>query len=279
VLNKRTIESLVKAGAFDSLSHPRKGLLHNYEQIIDQTLARRREHDMGVLSLFGDVGSGPDFDERTPIPDLEFDKTTQLAFEKEMLGLYISDHPLFGHEAALGRHADITLDGFLDAEDGVFGTVGGVVTGLDKKWTRKGDLMATFELEDLTGSIEVMVFPRTMSEHGHKLEEDAVVLVTGRLDGREEVRKLICQEVEIFDIAKEPTARSVRLRVPSGKINQEIIGELKNLLIAHPGPSEVLLELSDRKVLRLSEEFSVEPANGLIGELRVLLGVDAVVFE
>ena len=103
VLNKRTVESLIKAGAFDDVGHPRKGLLTVFEQIVDHTVARRRERDMGIMTLFGggdDGGPGDDF-ERTAIPDLEFDKRDRLAFEKEMLGLYVSDHPLLGAEATL----------------------------------------------------------------------------------------------------------------------------------------------------------------------------------
>ena len=96
VLNKRTVESLIKAGAFDALGHPRKGLLHAHEQIIEHTVARRKEHDMGVMSLFGESTEGPDFDERAVVSDVEFDKNIRLAFEKEMLGLYVSDHPLRG---------------------------------------------------------------------------------------------------------------------------------------------------------------------------------------
>ena len=102
-LNKRTIESLIKGGAFDSLGHPRKGLLQVYEQIIDLTVQRRREHDMGVMSLFGDLDDGPSFDERPSIPDIEFEKMPKLANEKEMLGLYISGHPLLGFEKHIAR--------------------------------------------------------------------------------------------------------------------------------------------------------------------------------
>src|SRR5690606_6482618 len=182
VLNKRTVESLIKAGAFDELGHPRKGLLAVFEQIVDQTVARRRERDMGIMTLFGEAdgnGDGKDF-ERIAIPDVEFDKRDRLAFEKEMLGLYVSDHPLLGAEATLARRTDCSLDELDDVEDGALRAVGGVITGLQRKWTRKGDLMAVFTLEDLRSSIAVMVFPRTMSEHGHKLEDDAVVVVRAR---------------------------------------------------------------------------------------------------
>ncbi len=277
VLNKRTVESLIKAGAFDSMGHPRQGLLFVHEQIIDHTLARRREHDMGVMSLFGEAEGGPSFDERASIADTEFDKTTRLAFEKEMLGLYISDHPLMGYEAALRRRADAGIPELLEAEDGAFATVGGVVTNLAKKWTRRGDLMAVFELEDLGGTVEVMVFPRTMTEHGHKLEDDRIVLVRGRLDGRDDVPKLICQDVEVFETAGIAEARPVRVRLPIEAVRETTIDELKALLSAHPGDSEVFLHLGDRQILRLPDDYSVDPASGLVAELRVLLGADAVV--
>ncbi|MBS1839161.1 MAG: DNA polymerase III subunit alpha, partial [Actinobacteria bacterium] len=184
VLNKRTIESLIKAGGFDSMGHPRQGLLTVFEQIVDATIARRKEHDMGVMSLFGELEDGPAFDERIRIPDVEFDKKQRLAFEKEMLGLYVSDHPLLGAEHALKRKADCTIPDLAELDDGVQRTIGGVITGLQRKWTRKGDLMAVFVLEDLQGSVEAMVFPKTMAQIGHLLVEDAVVLTTGRIDKR-----------------------------------------------------------------------------------------------
>ena len=161
VLNKRTIESLIKAGGFDSLGHPRQGLLTSFEQIIDQTVARRREHEMGVQTLFGalDDGGGPLFDERTPIPDIELAKRPRLAFEKEMLGLYVSDHPLMGYERTLQRKTDCALADLAEKEDQSRVIIGGVVTNLVRKWTKKGELMAVFTLEDLASQIEAMVFP------------------------------------------------------------------------------------------------------------------------
>ena len=277
VLNKRTVESLIKAGAFDSLGHPRQGLLLAHEQVIEHTLARRREHDMGVMSLFGDNGGAPSFDERASITDVEFDKSVRLAFEKEMLGLYVSDHPLMGYEAALRRRVDVGIVELADVEDGMQRTIGGVLTNLEKKWTRKGDLMAVFDLEDLGGSVEVMVFPRTMTDHGHKLEEDAIVLVRGRLDTREDVPKVVCHEVEVVEVGGLAEARPVRVRLPIEQVSEGTVTELKALLSAHPGDSEVYLHLGERQVLRLPSDFCVDPSSGLVGELRVLLGAEAVV--
>ena len=277
VLNKRTVESLIKAGAFDAMGHPRQGLLHVHEQIIDHTVARRKEHDMGVMSLFGEVeGDGPTFDERVAVTDVEFDKMTRLAFEKEMLGLYVSDHPLLGYESALRRRCDASVTELEDTEEGAFRGVGGVVTNLDKKWTRRGDLMAVFNLEDLGGSMEVMVFPKTMTEHGHKLADDVIVLVKGRIDRREEPPKIICQSVDVLRASELDEAKPVRVHLPLERVQPETIDELKGLLAAHPGDSDVFLHLGDRQVLRLPEDYSVDPASGLVAEIRVLLGADAV---
>jgi DNA polymerase-3 subunit alpha len=278
VLNKRAVESLIKAGAFDALGHPRQGLLLAHEQVIEHTLARRREHDMGVMSLFGEGESDPLFDERTPISEVEFDKSVRLAFEKEMLGLYVSEHPLSGYEVALRRKCDLGVSELADVEDGMQHTIGGVISNLQKKWTRKGDLMAVFDLEDLSGSVEVMVFPRTMTEHGHKLDEDAIVLVRGRLDGRREgVPKFLCHEVEVVEMGDLPSSRPVRVRLPIEQVSESTVDELKALLAAHPGDAEVYLHLGERQVLRLPADYCVNPSGGLVGELRVLLGAEAVV--
>jgi DNA polymerase-3 subunit alpha len=275
VLNKRTIESLIKAGGFDSLGHPRKGLLQVFEQIVDQTVARRKEHDMGVMSLFGDTVDGPSFDERARIPDVEFDKKERLAFEKEMLGLYVSDHPLLGAEKMLRRKSESSIAELEDLEDGTRRTVGGVITSLVRKWTRKGDLMAVFTLEDLQGSIEVMVFPKTMAAIGHLLAEDAVVLVGARLDRRDDTPKLIATDLELFEpMAEGPPP--LRLHLNPLRVDDAMVNRLKELFGDFPGDSEVHILLGERQVLHLSDDFLVSLHGGLVGELRALLGVDAV---
>jgi DNA polymerase-3 subunit alpha len=308
VLNKRTVESLVKAGAFDSLRHPRQGLCLVLEQVVDRTLARRREADQGVLSLFGDSGGGGEIfdDTRVPIPDNEFDKHTKLSFEKEMLGLYVSDHPLVGAEAALRRHADCTI---LDLREegagreagagagnetagasapgngGGYGAggygggaggwngdrwVGGVVTGLARKYTKRGELMATFVLEDLQSTIEVFVFPRTMTTMGYLLADDAVVCVKGRLDLRDDVPKLICSELKRPQLVLDG-AEPLHVVLAEGALDDSRVARLRELLSEHPGPSPVYLHVGT-KVVRLAQGFNVDTSPGLLAELRVLLG-------
>ncbi len=277
-LNKRGIESLIKAGGFDSLGHPRKGLLQVFEQIVDGAVARQRERDQGVMSLFEDAGGETTgvFDDKVDIPEVSFDKREQLAFEKEMLGLYVSDHPLMGAEEALRRRAEATIDELADLPDGTNRTVGGVVTGLQRKYTKKGDLMALFVLEDLRSSIEVMVFPKTMSVIGHLLTDDSVVVVRGRLDRRDDTPKLIAVDVTAFDGVIDG-APPLRLQVRPERLDATHIERLKALLSEFPGESRVYLHVGKAQVMRLPVRYCVEFGTPLVSELRVLLGADAIV--
>lgn len=285
VLNKRTIESLIKGGAFDSLGHPRRGLLTVFEHIIDTTVKRRREREKGVMSLFGDWGDadsdsegnvGSGFDERTEIPELAFDKTEQLRFEKEMLGLYVSDHPLFGIESALKRKVEHSLVDLQTMDDGAPVVVGGVITNLARKFTKKGDQMAVFVLEDLDASIDVTIFPRTLAEQGHKLEDDLIVSVRGRLDRRDESRfGLIGQTITVLSGLSDGPASPLRLRLPSAALDELKIQRLKRILREHPGDSVVMVDIGQGQVLKLADEFRVD-LDRAVGELRMAFGHDAV---
>jgi len=278
VLNKRTIESLIKAGGFDSMGYSRKGLLGYYDKIIDETVVRRRKEAEGQFDLFSvaepDPASGLAAN-RYVIPDDDFDKRQRLAFEKEMLGLYVSDHPLMGAEASLRRRSECTIDELEEVDEGLLRTVGGLVTNLQRKWTRKGDLMAVLVLEDLKASIEIMVFPKTMTAYGHLLEDDAVVLVKGRVDKREDQPKLMALEIERFEPVIDG-APPLHINVSPGALSQPLLAALKDLLREHPGESQVFLHVGPVQVVRLPDAFCVEGRSGLMAELRVLLGPDAL---
>ncbi len=281
-LNKRTIESLAKAGAFDALGHSRQGLGLVSDQIIDQAVIRRKERDAGIMSLFGDSvvesDGSSDFN-RMPIPEGEYSKTQLLAFEKEMLGLYVSDHPLMGAQSALSRFTDSTLSELKEGREGDMRTVGGVVTALNRKHTKRGDLMATFVLEDLASAVEVFVFPKTMAQHGSLLEEDAIICVKGRLDMREDQAKIIAMEImrpELMIDGGPP----LRIKIKPHQLDEVKSRMLTEILNQHPGESPVFLHLdqpSKTTVMRLGDEFLVDARNGLFAELRVLLGADCII--
>jgi DNA polymerase-3 subunit alpha len=277
VLNKRTVESLIKAGCFDSLGHTRRGLLMVFEQIIDTTVDRRRERDRGIMSLFGDEMAGEaGFNDRIDIPALEFVKADQLRNEKDMLGLYISDHPLMGAEYALRRRTDSTIADAREREDGAFLTIGGVITNFARKYTKRGDQMAVFVLEDLESTIEVTVFPKTLAEYGHVLAEDAIVAVRGRLDRRDDSRVgFNAQKVEIIENLTMTGPKVVRMKLAATAVDEDLIERLKAILTEFPGDAPVILDMGPGKVLQLADAFSVN-IDKAIGDLRVAFG-DAVV--
>jgi DNA polymerase III subunit alpha len=290
VLNKRTMESLAKAGAFDCLGHSRQGLCLVLEEIVDRTIERRRELDAGISTLFATLaepGGEADADwegTRVPVPDLEFDKHERLVFEKEMLGLYVSDHPLRGLEGSLSRHTDCPLAELRDTAaeptggsqvEGVVRSVGGVVTELKRQYTKKGEPMAKFVLEDLEASMDVIVFPRVMADYGPLLANDAIVVVRGRLDLRDETPQLVAMEVRRPELV-HGALLELRIALPLEQLSEEKVDRLRVVLLEHPGQTPVLLHVGG-KVLRLPAEFNVDSRNGLVGELKTLLGPNAIV--
>jgi DNA polymerase-3 subunit alpha len=185
----------------------------------------------------------------------------------------VSDHPLIGVEGYLRRKCDITIAELRDLGSGELRVVGGVVTGLSRKYTRKGELMATFVLEDLDAACEVMVFPKTMAEHGFKLADDRIVVIKGRLDTRDDEPKIMAMDISVLEITAD--APPLKLAFPPHAVDETTVGRLKTILQLHPGPSPVLIELGEQTV-RLSPEFNVDETNGLRGELLAAFGPECV---
>ena len=275
VLNKRTVESLIKAGAFDGLGHSRRGLILVHEQLLDATLTRRRNEDMGQYSLFGLESSGVE-QVAVPVPAEEWEQRVKLGFEKEMLGLYISDHPLLSVGSALRRVVTCGVPELWDQTDKAQVTIGGLVGAITRRFTRNGEAMLFFQCEDLEGSVEVVVFPRVAAEAAGLVREDAIVVVNGRLDHRGDDIKVVAHEVKQLDLRSDG---SVRLEVPASALSPSNVSRLKEILANHPGNAPVFLHMvsgGGHKVLKLSDEHRVEPRSALYAELRELFGSRAV---
>jgi DNA polymerase-3 subunit alpha len=277
--NKKTIESLIKAGAFDSLGHTRRGLLTVHADRVDGVMDIKRNEAIGQFDLFGG-GSDDDGGEvapRPPIPVGEWEKSVLLAYEREMLGLYVSDHPLFGVEHVLASASDCSiaaLTGSDDRPDGAVVAIGGLVSGLQRKMTKQGNPWAIATLEDLEGAIDVMFFPSTYQLVATSLAEDAVVIVRGRLDKREDIPKIIAMEMTIPDLTDGPRGPVV-ISLPSLRCTPPVVERLKEVLGTHPGVTEVHLQLLSRgrtTVLRLDDGLRVTPSPALMGDLKALLG-------
>ena len=181
-------------------------------------------------------------------------------------------------ERALRRHVDCTLTELRDAWEGELRSVGGIVTALNRRYTRRGDLMATFVLEDLGAALEVMVFPKTMAQYGHLLEDDAIVVVKGRLDVRDDTPKIIAMEVVRPELSVD-SGPPVRVKVKLNVLSDSKVGRLKDILAEHPGDSPVYVHLESPEkttVLRLGDDHLVDAGTGLFAELRILLGADCI---
>jgi DNA polymerase-3 subunit alpha len=280
VCNKRVVESLIKAGSFDDLGHERKSLVMVHEQAIDSVIDVKRNEAIGQDSLFGAIDDGGSAEEAftVEIPAGEWDKTTLLAFEREMLGLYVSDHPLLGVEHILAKETDCSISALTaegDRPDGQIVAIGGLLSGLQRKVTKQGNSWAMFSLEDLGGSIEVMAFPSAYQLCSTLLAEDAVLVVRGRIDKREDIAKIIAMEVTQPDLTISDMSGPLSVAMPIGRCTPPVVERLKEVLITHPGSSEVHLHLQNgprTTVVRLDDKLRVTPSPALMGDLKQLLG-------
>ncbi|MBD0292514.1 MAG: DNA polymerase III subunit alpha [Jiangellaceae bacterium] len=277
VCNKRVVESLVKAGAFDSLGYSRRSLAAVVDAAVDAVIELKRNEAIGQFDLFGGSDTGQRGVEVT-VPDLtEWDKPVKLGYEREMLGLYVSDHPLLGLEHVLARSVDRTIAALADVAEtppGSTVTIGGLVTSVQRKVTRRGDTWAVATVEDLEGSVDVMLFPATYQQYALALADDAVVIVRGRLDSRDDAPALIASELVFPDLAPSPSGPVV-VSVDVRRCTAPMVERLKEVLRTHPGVTEVHLRLSgpDRTTLmRLDDSLRVTASTALMGDLKALLG-------
>ncbi len=285
VCNKRVIESLVKAGAFDEMKHHRKALVAVHETAVDQYVDIKRNEAIGQDSLFAGLDDPEDggaaFGVTVTIPDIdEWDKMTLLGHERDMLGLYVSDHPLLGLEHVLSTGTDCTIGQLMLDEDRPHGTtltISGLITSVNRKITKRGDAWATITLEDLDGAIEVLLFPSSYQLASPYLVEDAIVRVKGQLSRDKEQPELRGQELTVPDLSTGPGGPTgpVTISLPSTRCTAPVIEQLRDVLGTHPGLTEVRLRLLSRestKVMRLDDRLRVTPTPALFADLKQLLG-------
>ncbi len=278
VCNKKTIESLIKAGAFDSLRHPRKGLMTIHLEAIDSVIETKRAEAIGQFDLFGGETTSDIAGLEVEIPQTEWDKATLLAFEREMLGLYVSDHPLLGVEHVLRSHTDMSISALMDEgiPDGVV-TIGGLITGVQRKVSRKGDSWAVVSIEDLEGSIEALFFSNTYNQYSLSLTEDRVVVIRGRFSRTDEQVRFTALEMTMPDITGGPTG-PLLISLPAAQVTPPIVERMKEILKSHPGKREVHLNVMDtQKSTVLKVDALVTASPSLSADLKAILGPDCIV--
>ncbi|MFT8395434.1 DNA polymerase III subunit alpha [Propionibacterium sp.] len=281
VCNKRCIESLTKAGAFDSMGHSRRAIMEVFEQAVDGVIELKRNQANGQDDLFGlgsdsaDAGVGGLQHE---VPEIEdWDKTTKLGFEREMLGLYVSDHPLHGLEHVLAAERSIGLAEVAENGqelDGHTETICGMITQVQRKQTKNGAFWAIITVEDLDASMQVLIFPNVYETCLTQLAPDQIVRVRGRIVDKDEVIEMQANELVLPEIRRAMEG-PVTIRLPMLRCQPPLVAELKHVLSCHPGGTEVRLRLegsSKATTLRLGDALRVTNEQPLMADLKALLG-------
>lgn len=277
--NKKVTESLIKAGAFDSLGHPRKGLFLVHTDAVDSVLGTKKAEAMGQFDLFGgtDDGGGTDAVFTIRVPEEEWEDKHKLALEREMLGLYVSGHPLNGIAHLLANQVDTQIPAILDGDvaNDAQVVVGGILASVNRRVNKNGLPWASAQLEDLTGGIEVLFFPQTYSLFGHEIADDVVVLVKAKVAARDDRISLIAHELVVPDFSSAQADRPLAVSLPTRQCTIDKVSALKQVLANHPGTAQVHLRLiSGERIttLELDQSLRVTPSSALMGDLKALLG-------
>ena len=284
VCNKKTIESLIKGGAFDSLNHPRKGLTLIYLEAIDSVMEAKRAESIGQFDLFGSgmsSGASTITNVEIDIPNQEWEKALLLSYEREMLGLYVSDHPLLGVEHLLRSSTDMPISQISDELIGheQIVTIGGLITQIQRKVSRRGDSWAIVTVEDLEGAVDVMFFANSYTQHSMNLMEDRIVVIRGRVDKREEQVKVMALDMSLPDISLAPTGPLI-ISMDTVRCTPPVVDRIKEILRSHPGKREVHLKLDDGRkslVMKIGDDLRVTASPSLSADLKAILGPDCLV--
>lgn len=288
IVNKRSVESLIKAGTFDSLKVYRSQLLSVFEKIMDGVYSQRKKNIDGQMSLFGALQEESESNLEIRYPNIrEFNKKYMLAMEKEMTGLYMSGHPLDDYEKPLKEQTSITIEKIIEAQknlneqknveledlvldssltDGTRVIIGGILTNVSRKVTRNNTLMAFAKVEDLTGYLECVIFPKTLEKCNALVNEDSFVLIRGRVSLKEdEEPKILCEDIQPLELIN---SSKVYIKVEDREKANMIVKPLRVLLSQYKGDSPVYIFAAKEKAsFRLNRDMWVDLDTDVIGFL------------
>ena len=274
VANKRVVEALVKCGA---LPGSRRGML----AVLDDALRLGQKYQADRLAGQGSIFDLDPTDDKprkhAPIASDEFEKNELLAMEKEVLGLYVTEHPLSAIREQLRRKADTTIAELDRRRDGEVVTVGGIVTSMREMTTKRGEAMVFLRVEDVTGGVDTVVFNSTYANARELCTADRILIVKGRVDRKEGETKLVAMEVAAFEAV--PDKREVRLKVDATRVRAGIIRELAQVIRDFPGESPVYVDCvtsQGPKTYAFGPQHRVRPAPDFYAEVKMLLGESAI---
>ena len=284
-LNRRLVESLIKAGAFDSIDPNRRALFTIHETAINSVVGLKRKQAEGQFDLFADLDDSKENDSAmgdamVQVPDVEeWDKKTKLNFEREMLGLYVSDHPLSGMQSILVSLREMSIAHLIDRAgsmpDGQQVTIAGLITNVDRRVSKKGNPWAIVTVEDLESSIQCMFFGKVYEAAAPELAVDTVVQIRGQVEKRDETVSMRATEFTVPTLEVQDE-RPLTIVLPPIALDQSHVRRLGQILTSHPGPCEVKLALMDdkgnAKVLTFGDRFRVKRDTSLFAEIKILFG-------
>ncbi|MCK4262122.1 DNA polymerase III subunit alpha, partial [bacterium] len=281
LVNKRVIESLIKCGAFDSLQIRRSQLMAISDNAVAAAQDIQKARERGQKTFFEDFEAGEDF--RTgsqSVPDIpEWPENKLLAFEKGTIGFYVTGHPLAKYENLIRSFTTATTAQLTSFSDGEGVTLGGIIGGIRKMMTRKGERMAFFNLEDLEGMVRVTVFSTIFEKFSALLRHDSAVLVKGRVDLREERPKITANEIIPLDEAQERLAKSVHIKLITTGLEKETLSNLREILLSHSGGCPVYLHFitgEEEAVISVNGQLRVSPKADLVREVKELVGEESI---
>jgi len=282
-VNKRAVESLVKSGALDSLDPDRGGLFRDLPNLLEEAQAEVRRRESGQFALFGGQ-AGEAAPPRAPRAEASAEpawtRRERLLYEKEALGFYITGHPLDSYAAEIALYASCTTAGVGQQKSGAEVKLGGIVTALKERITKRGDKMANLTLEDLEGTVEVTVFSRTFQECRAALSSPDPVFLLGRVEAGEQGVKVIAEEVFLMANVRERLARSVHFRVLLDRLGPAAVAELRKMVLRHAGDKKGYLHLiregEYEAVVALPDDVGLSPSLDLARELRARFGYDVL---
>jgi DNA polymerase-3 subunit alpha len=281
--NHKVMESLIKCGAFDEWKLHRSQLMAMLDQVLDMGANIQKDRSRGQLSFFENSTGGSEgfHDQQASVPDIpEWPENQKLAYERELIGFYVSSHPLSKYAKILKSYATATTANLSEFNHQAEVTIGGIIDTMKEILTKKGDKMAFLSLQDLNGSCETVVFPSVYKAAGTLIQKDALVFIKGKVDARDDVAKLLADEIIPLEEVPRRYTRMIAVNLKTAGLGTEVLQEVRRILMAHKGNTPVYLTLQDPKgrmtVLDSGDNLKVSTSDVLFEELEKLLGENCV---